>query len=257
MKIIALDDEELALEGLMDAIRKAAPDAELKGFSYAEDVLEFIKDHTCDVAFLDVEMVGLNGVALAEQLKICNPDINIIFATGFSCYREAAFDLHASGYLMKPITEAKVKKELENLRRPVPKQRRIRVRCFGNFEVWLDGAPMKFKYDLTKELLAYLIDRKGSLCTNGEIVAALFEDDNNHDAYLRSLRKDLLDTLEEAGCSDVIVRQRGKLGVLPEAIGCDYYDWCAGKQIGNTYRGEYMMQYSWSEYTNAILCRTR
>lgn len=147
MKIIALDDEELALEGLMDAIRKAAPDAELKGFSYAEDVLEFIKDHTCDVAFLDMEMVGLNGVALAEQLKICNPDINIIFATGFSCYREAAFDLHASGYLMKPITEAKVKKELENLRRPVPKQRRIRVRCFGNFEVWLDGAPMKFKYD--------------------------------------------------------------------------------------------------------------
>lgn len=147
MKIIALDDEELALEGLMDAIRKAAPDAELEGFSYAEDVLEFIKDHTCDVAFLDVEMVGLNGVALAEQLKICNPDINIIFATGFSCYREAAFDLHASGYLMKPITEAKVKKELENLRRPVPKQRRIRVRCFGNFEVWLDGAPMKFKYD--------------------------------------------------------------------------------------------------------------
>ena len=66
MKIIALDDEELALEGLMDAIRACAPNAELRGFSYAEDVLAFLRDHSCDVAFLDVEMAGINGVELAE-----------------------------------------------------------------------------------------------------------------------------------------------------------------------------------------------
>ena len=95
MKIIALDDEELALEGLMDAIRACAPNAELHGFSYAEDVLAFLRDHSCDVAFLDVEMAGLNGVELAEQLKLRNPDVNLIFATGFSSYQGNAFDLHA------------------------------------------------------------------------------------------------------------------------------------------------------------------
>ena len=104
MKIIALDDEELALEGLMDAIRACAQNAELHGFSYTEDVLAFLRDHSCDVAFLDVEMAGLNGVELAEQLKLHNPDVNLIFATGFSSYQGSAFDLHASGYLMKPIT---------------------------------------------------------------------------------------------------------------------------------------------------------
>ena len=67
MKIIALDDEELALEGLMDAIRACAPNAELHGFSYAEDVLEYLEDHTCDVAFLDIEMAGLNGMELAGE----------------------------------------------------------------------------------------------------------------------------------------------------------------------------------------------
>ena len=119
MKIIALDDEELALEGLMAAIRACAPNAELHGFSYAEDVLVFLRDHSCDVAFLDVEMAGINGVELAEQLKLRNPDINLIFATGFSRYQGSAFALHASGYLMKPITAEKVKRELDNLRRPV------------------------------------------------------------------------------------------------------------------------------------------
>ena len=255
MKIIALDDEELALEGLMDAIRACAPNAELHGFSYAEDVLAFLRDHSCDVAFLDVEMAGINGVELAEQLKLRNPDINLIFATGFSRYQGSAFDLHASGYLMKPITVEKVRKELANLRRPVPEEKRIQVQCFGNFEVYLDGIPLEFKYHKTKELLAYLVDRKGALCTNGEIIAKLFGDDN-HNAYLRSLRKDLLDTLETAGCADVITQQRGKLGLVPEAIRCDYYDWCDGKRMGNAYLGEYMAQYSWSEYTNAALQQT-
>ena len=252
MKIIALDDEELALEGLMDAIRACAPNAELHGFSYAEDVLAFIADHACDVAFLDVEMAGLNGVELAEQLKLRNPDVNLIFATGFSSYQGSAFALHASGYLMNPITAEKVKRELDNLRRPVPEEKRIQVQCFGNFEVYLDGIPLEFKYHKTKELLAYLVDRKGALCTNGEIIAKLFGDDN-HNAYLRSLRKDLLDTLETAGCADVITQQRGKLGLVPEAIRCDYYDWCDGKRMGNAYLGEYMAQYGWSEYTNAAL----
>ena len=65
--------------------------------------------------------------------------------------------------------------------------------------------------------------------------------------------QDLLDTLEAAGCADVITQQRSRLGIVPQAIRCDYYDWCAGKRMGNPYLGEYMAQYSWSEYTNAAL----
>ena len=112
MKIIAVDDERIALEGLMDVISEAAPEAELNGFEYPEDALEFVARHECNIAFLDVEMAGMSGVALAEQLKLRNPDINIIFSTGFEEYRKEAYDLHASGYLTKPITVDKVKKDL-------------------------------------------------------------------------------------------------------------------------------------------------
>lgn len=255
MNILAVDDEELALEGLLDAIRQAAPEAEVHGFAYPEDALAFADSHPCAVAFLDVEMAELDGVELAGQLKTRNPNVNIIFATGFGQYRGAAFDLHASGYLTKPITVEKVRRELAELRRPLPEGKRIRVQTFGNFEVYLDGKPIVFKYSKTKELFAYLVDRRGALCTNGEIIAALFPDNENHDAYLRSLRKDLTDTLGASGCGAVLERQRGSLGVVPEQIDCDYYDWCAGRRGESLYRGEYMAQYSWGEFTNAMLAQ--
>lgn len=256
MKILVVDDEQLALEGAVSAVRQAAPDALVRGFTDAADALAYVESHKmCDIALLDVEMAGYNGVQLAQLLKQSNPSINIIFATGYSEYRDAAFELHASGYLLKPITAAKVKKELEDLRHPVLEQKRIRVQCFGNFEVYLDGMPLRFKYERTKELLAYLVDRKGALCSNGELVEVLFGDDKNHDAYLRSLRKDLLDTLSAGECGQVIVQQRGKLGILPAEIDCDYYDWCDGKCPAGAYAREYMSQYSWGEYTNGVLQR--
>ena len=255
MKIIAVDDERIALEGLMDVIREAAPEAELNGFEYPEDALEFVDRHNCNIAFLDVEMTGMSGVELAEKLKLRNPDVNIIFATGFEEYRKEAYDLHASGYITKPITVEKVKRELYDLRRPIPKRKRVRIQTFGNFEAYIDGKPIAFKYSKTKELLAYLIDRKGALCTSAEQQAIIFEDDYGHESYMKSLRRDLLDTLEAADCEYIISQQRGKLGIVPEEVDCDYYDWCNGKRVGNVWNGEYMAQYSWSEYTSGVIER--
>ena len=64
MKIIAVDDEKIALQGLLMSIEKAAPDAKVTGFRYASDVIEYMKNEHCDVAFLDIEMKGMNGVEL-------------------------------------------------------------------------------------------------------------------------------------------------------------------------------------------------
>ena len=254
MIVIAVDDERFALENLVESIEQASSQARIHRFRYPEVALDFARENPVDVAFLDVEMIGMTGVELAQRLKLYHPDINIIFSTGYGYYRDAAFDLHASGYLTKPITPEKVKKELANLRRPIRDPKRVRIRAFGNFEVYLDGNPISFRYSKTKEMLAYLVDRKGALCTNGEIMAVLFEDDNGHEAYFRSLRKDLTDILEAAGCGEILTQQRGRIGIIPELVECDYFNWCVGKRSGGSaFHGEYMTQYSWGEYTNAML----
>lgn len=260
MKILAIDDEKIALEGLVDAIRKAEPSADVYSFRRASEALDFYRDNTCEVVFLDVQMRNMSGVELAKEMKIINPEVNIIFATGYGDYREDAFDMHVSGYLIKPITEKKVRKELDNLRYPVsapPVRKRVQIHTFGNFEMYVDGNPVNFKYNKTKEMLAYLVDRNGTYCQNAEITAALWQD-KTHPSYFSNLRKDLTDTLEKLDCIEIIESERGKLRIRTEEIDCDYFDWCQGKLYAiNQYRGEYMAQYSWAEFTNGELDRQK
>lgn len=254
MKILAVDDEKIALQGLLHCIEKAVPTASVSGFRYAGEAIAFMEENHCDVAFLDIEMKGMSGVELAERLKAINPEVNIIFSTGFGSYRDVAFDMHASGYLIKPITTERVKHELENLRRPVATGALLQIRTFGNFEVFRCGVPLAFKYQKSKEIFAYLVDRKGAMCTTGEIMTVIFEDDNDHKAYYHRLRADLLETLAACGCGDVITQARGMLGISTELVECDYYDYLNGKaELKRIYNGEYMAQYSFAEITNAEL----
>ena len=254
MRIIAVDDEKISLESLVNSIKAIVTEDEVVSFRYPEDALEYVKENSCDIAFLDVEMAGMNGVELAEELKKYNTEINIVFCTGYGNYRDVAFELHASGYLMKPITPEKVKRELENLRRPIVEVKRLKVQAFGNFEVYLDGKPVVFKYRRTKELFAYLVDRLGAMCTVGEIIGILFEDESGREDYFQKLRRDLLSTLEELGCENAIIHKRGMLGVVISEIQCDYYDCLSNKRdLASCYFGEYMTQYSFAEYTNAQL----
>ena len=154
MKIIAVDDEKLALDTLVDSIEKAVPDASITGFRKPDDALQFIRENDCEIAFLDIKMRGMTGLELARQLKDIQGDINIIFVTGYSEYSLDAFRLYASDYLLKPATPDAVRQALGHLRTPVrPAQtQKIRFQCFGNFEAFVDNKPLVFKRAKTKEL---------------------------------------------------------------------------------------------------------
>lgn len=252
MKIIAVEDEIIALEGILAILNEAAPGADIHGFRYGEDAIEYCKKENIDVAFLDIQLGEMTGIEVGDKLIEINPKINVIFTTGFGSYRDVAFSMHASGYITKPVTLDKVKRELADLRRPVETNKAVRVKTFGNFEVYINNKPVAFKYNKTKELFAYLVDRKGSLCSFMEILTVLFEDDDGHENYLKSLRRDLLDVFTQNNLRDVIVSQRGSIAIDPEKLDCDYYDYQEGKPTA-PFMGEYMLQYSWAETTCARL----
>lgn len=84
---------------------------------------------------------------------------------------------------------------------------------------------------LSKELLAFLVDRKGAFCSNSEIIAALWEDEGDSTKksfYLRDLKADLLATFTQYGAESAIRKQRGVMSISLDKIGCDYYDWMQG-----------------------------
>ena len=255
MRMLCVDDEPLMLIMLEKAVREAAPDADIHSFRYQEDLLEDAKKNGCDVAFLDIHMRGMNGVELAKELKSVNPKMNIIFVTGFSEYTGDAMKLHASGYIMKPVTAAEVKRELSDLRFPIApkKDALLRVQCFGNFDVFLpSGEHMHFERSRSKEIFAYLVHKCGSSCTIKEIAAILFEDemyDQKQLNYMQQLTHSLMKSLRAVGAEAAVVKSFNALAVNPDVIDCDYYrfkEMDAGAV--NAYENEYMSQYYWADF---------
>ena len=255
MRILCLDDEPLALKMLEQAVREAKPDADITAFRKQSELLEQAKQGSCDVAFLDIHMRGMNGVELAKELKAVNPKMNIIFVTGFSEYTGDAMKLHASGYIMKPVTAEDVRRELDDLRFPiVPKSNALlRVQCFGNFDVFLpSGEHVRFERSKAKEIFAYLVHRHGSSCTIKEIAAALFEDepyDKKQQNYMQQLTYALMKSLKAVGAEAAVVKGFNALAVDPAVLDCDYYRF---KELDagavNAYQNEYMSQYYWADF---------
>jgi len=253
MKVLAIDDSIKALKLLTNSITEARPSAQVFPFSKPSELLAFAKDNPCDIAFLDIQIWDMNGLEVAKELKEINPKINIIFVTAYSQYAREAFDLHPSGYILKPVMKEAVEREIENLRHPINQKinAQIYVQTFGNFEVFSYGVPLKFCRNKTKELLAYLIDRNGATVNINELCAVLWEnerDTENLKAYLRKLISDLFKTLRKVGAEDIIFRQHKNIAVFPDKIICDSYEFMKGDPACvNAYRGQYMNQYSWAE----------
>ncbi len=256
MIAIAVDDEPLMLGALVKAI-SASPDiTNVMQFSGCNETLDFIKDNTADVAFLDINMRGMGGLALAEKIIELCPECKIVFCTGYEEYAVSAFKLHASGYLMKPIAAEDVQIEIDNIKGMRQGEKILTVNCFGNFEVYVNGEKLTFKRSKTKELFAFLVDRNGAGVTAAEICSVLWEngDVQKNQNYIHQLFRDLRQALENVGADAVFLRNNYTYSIVPEKIDCDYFSY---QKTGNPkFRGEYMSQYSWAEETCGLLWRS-
>ena len=254
MIAIAVDDEVLMLGALVAALEVSPDIAQIAKFSDCEQALEFVKNNQTDIAFLDINMRGMGGLALAEAIVAARPDCKIVFCTGHEEYAIPAFKLHASGYLMKPISAEDVQGEIDNIKNVRQKDKLLTVKCFGNFEVYAKNETLVFKRLKTKELFAFLVDRKGAGITAKQICAALFPDDTDDTknlAYLRQLVMDLKNTLKAVGAESVLCHEIPCYRVDVNLLKCDYFSHLeTGKP---EFHGEYMTQYSWAEETCAML----
>ena len=254
MIAIAVDDEFLMLGALTAAI-EASPDIrEVSKFSDCEEALAFVASNFVDVAFLDINMRGMGGLALAEKIVAVRPNCKIVFCTGYEEYAIPAFKLHASGYLMKPISAEDVQIEIDNIKGMRQKEKPLTVKCFGNFEIYAKNEKLVFKRLKSKELFAFLVDRNGAGMTAKQICAALFPDDTDdtkNAAYLRQLVLDLKNTLKMVGAENVLCHETPCYRIDTNLIKCDYITHLeTGKP---EFHGEYMTQYSWAEETCAML----
>ncbi|WP_392486541.1 LytR/AlgR family response regulator transcription factor [Haloimpatiens sp. FM7315] len=65
------------------------------------------------VIFLDIDMKGINGIETAENLRKYDKNVKIIYITNFTDYVNLAFQVHAFGYLNKPICKEDIYTQLD------------------------------------------------------------------------------------------------------------------------------------------------
>lgn len=251
MNIIAVDDERPALQAVERAVTSVVDSVTC--FTTARQALDYAKTNAVDVAFLDLEMPGMGGIALAEALQAIHKDVNIIFVTGHQRYAVDAFRLKASGYLLKPINERQVSEELSYLRNPV---RQLRVQCFGNFQLYVCGKPLVFGRPKSKEILAYLVDRRGASVSKKELAAILWPDEpytHTMQSHLYVLLSEMARTLQDAAAAELIIMERGSYSVDTDTFQCDYYDYLDNNpNVGSNALNEYLVEYSWAEYIHTL-----
>ena len=259
MKTILVDDELWMLQQFEEECAQL-PEIEVVGnFTFAEDALEFAKNNLVEFALLDIEMPGMNGVELAKELRKLYPEVIIVFVTGHKEYLSDFIDMKADYYVLKPYGKKDVKDVLERARLYSARlKKRVSIRTFGQFEVFIDGKPLYFKVAKAKEILALMVDLNGSILTSREALAKIWENreyDYDSTSVYRVNLKRLRDILKEAGVSDIVVQAEQRGNYLDTGkVDCDLYRFYAGdKNAVKSFGGEYMSGYSWGEETLAML----
>lgn len=269
MNIIAIDDERLALQAILEILENVFPKEKIQGFQSAGKLIKYADElkqdgQIIDYAFLDIEIYGETGLVLAKQLKEYFPEVKIVFCTAYQGYAVDAWKLHAIGYLLKPVTEEAVLETLDEMDKGWKTKGKsqaegIRVQTFGNFEIFINESLISFEREKAKELLAYLIDRRGAAVTNAEIAAVLWEgepEDERIRNYVKVIVTTLRRNLKNVGADDILQKSRGHLAVDMSKVKSDFDDFIKGDAFAvNAYHGEYMANYSWAEFTNASLMK--
>ena len=100
IKAIAIDDESFALE-VIKSHASRVPFLELQAtFTNAISGLEYLKNNSVDLVFLDINMPDISGIDLATLLP---KETLVVFTTAYSDYAVKGFELDALDYLLKPF----------------------------------------------------------------------------------------------------------------------------------------------------------
>jgi DNA-binding LytR/AlgR family response regulator len=119
MKLVVgiCDDNIIQVDTISNFLEKNVSGYQLqliKAYS-GEELLFKLENIVADVVFLDIEMNGINGLQTGKRIRDRNPQTIIIFVTGYRKFALDAFKIKTMDYLIKPVTEKRLKTLLNDL----------------------------------------------------------------------------------------------------------------------------------------------
>lgn len=258
MKTILVDDETKVIQSLEHIIAGIGYIEVVKTFSGSEEAAEYLRCFSVDLVIMDMKMNGGEGVSLCRRFREIRPELQFIFITQQPSYDTELLQLGAAGYLRKECKQEELRYAVESARLlSKRRKKRIYVKTFGHFDVFVDGKPIRFHSSKAKELLALLVDRQGGTVNTDQAIGALWEDrpnDGSTQNLCSKVVRGLAKELEAYRAGEMLVNSRGVRWVDTEVFACDLYEFFDGnEEVRKQYNGEYMLDYSWAEDRLALL----
>jgi two-component system LytT family response regulator len=104
MRALVVDDESLARRGICARLARVGGVLVVGECDTGRAAVEAIRRLRPDLVFLDVQMPGLDGFGVVEQIGVDRMPI-LIFVTAYDEHAMRAFDVHAIDYVLKPIDD--------------------------------------------------------------------------------------------------------------------------------------------------------
>jgi len=232
-----MDDEPLALINMEKKLKEFNSIEVVKSFTTVKGLLTEGPSLDFQVAFLDVEMPGMNGLEIAQLLKEWNKNIYIVFVTAYRDYAVQAFEIHSTDYLLKPISKARLETTINRIQELLqlenkPNSIEIRnkpaltIQCFGGFVVLHNDKAIHWRTLKTKELFAFLFSNLNNHVPRDTIIEALWADTECKKArvQLHTTVSYLRTTLSTLGYSEVIQYANGGYILQLKEFQCDAHD---------------------------------
>ena len=115
LRTVLIDDEKNSLIALSLELEANCPEVEILGkYQSPEKGIEAIRRHTPDLVFLDIQMPGMDGFQLLQEVE--DTDFAVIFCTAFDNYTMQAIKVSALDYLLKPVDADELRKAVGKVR---------------------------------------------------------------------------------------------------------------------------------------------
>ncbi len=229
-------------------------------FNDSDSAAEFLKSNRADLAFVSLCSKNIDYDLIIRKVKKIDFRTVVFLIGNDDIQSTEVYKKGCDYFIKKPYNPNEIRallKRFELLSKRLKK--RVFVRTFGRFDVFVDGVPVDFHNSKAKELFALCIDHCGGNVTMQEAIDKLWYERHYDDKVKRLYRKaviSIVKTLQENDVSKIFVKSRGTCAINKNAIECDYFNLIKNPQkYADTFHGEYIFDYSWAESTLANIAK--
>ncbi len=241
IRAIAVDDEKLSLLRIERILKEIPGVRFLEAFQNPVKAVGHEAVLEADVAFLDVEMPEMNGLALSELLMEKNPNLEVVFVTAHERYALQAYQINAIGYLLKPVQFDDIRRHIERVSRykRIVREQQTAVphfKVFGQFSLCMQpGDVAAFRTEKTEELLALLLSQRGKAVSRNYICAVLWPDMTEERAVrnFHTTAYNIRNRFSEYGITDILLRSLDSYRINPARITSELEVFCAALTLPN------------------------